>query len=443
VKSPQQAAAPEPLATLTVEANNQSDQSKLAPHSALKFVVLMGCISLLADMTYEGARSITGPYLALLGASAFAVGIVAGAGELVGYTLRLLSGYVTDRTENYWGMAFLGYATNLIAVPLLALAGRWEVAALLIIMERTGKALRAPARDAMLSHATKSMGRGKGFGLHKAMDQTGALLGPIIITTVLYFKGTSNEQATPLIGTHHSLMQGTHPAQLAGYQLGFAVLAIPALLALCVLLVARFLYPHPQHLEVKRIELESKGFSKAYWTYLAAVALIAAGYADFPLIAYHFKKVALAPDNWIPLFYSLAMGVEAVTALICGRLFDRNGFSVLLIAALFSALFAPLIFLGNLPLAFAGIILWGLGTGAQESVMKAAVADMVPANRRGSAYGVFNTGYGVCWFLGSALIGFLYDHSILALVIFSVVIQLASIPLFMKVQRNPLGRTSN
>lgn len=398
------------------------DKARLAAGSALRFVVLMGFVSMLADMTYEGSRGITGPYLGLLGASAMVVSTVAGAGDMIGWALRLITGYVTDRTEQYWLMTFLGYGTNTVAVPMMALTGRWEWAAALIIMERTGKALRAPARDAMLSHATKAMGRGKGFGLHKAMDQTGALLGPLMMAAVLYFK-TDNSAAA--------------------YRFGFAILLVPALAALLVLATARFLYPNPHHLEVRRVELESKGFALPYWIYLAGVALIAAGYADYPLIAFHFKQVGLVSDKWIPLSYSLAMGIEAVAALVCGRFFDRIGFTTLIVAAVLSSLFAPLVFFGGLDLALVGVMLWGLGKGAQESIMKAAVADMAPPDRRGSAYGVFNTGYGVSWFLGSALIGFLYTHSLLALVAFSVLTQLAAVPLFMWVRRRTNGDTES
>jgi len=379
--------------------------------SALKFVFLVGVVSLFADMTYEGARSITGPYLAVLGASATVVGLVAGAGELIGYSLRLASGYIADRTGRYWTITILGYGVNLLAVPLLALAGRWEVAAFLIIMERMGKAIRTPARDAMLSHATKEVGRGWGFGLHEALDQIGAILGPLIAAAILYFKG--------------------------GYRTGFAILLAPALLALGVLVIARFLYPRPQDLEAASVQSATRGFPRTFWLYLVAMALIAAGYADFPLIAYHFKKVALASDNWIPTLYAVAMGVDALAALVFGRLFDRIGLSTLIVVSLLSSLFAPLVFLGNFHLALVGMALWGVGMGAQESIMRAAVAGMVSTNRRGSAYGVFNMGYGVFWFLGSALMGVLYDTSIPRLVLFSVVMQLASIPFLLLVRKKP------
>ena len=382
--------------------------------TAFKFIILLGAVSLLADMTYEGARSITGQYLALLGASGTVVGIVAGFGELVGYALRLVSGYISDKTGRYWLITIFGYTVNLLAVPLLALAGRWEIAAALMISERIGKAIRTPSRDAMLSHATKEVGRGWGFGLHEAMDQIGAMLGPLIVAAVLYIKG--------------------------GYKTSFGILLIPAILALSVLLAARHLYPRPRDLEPEAVPLETKGFPRVFWIYLAAIALIAAGYVDFPLIAYHFKKVSIASDNWIPVFYAVAMGVDALAALIFGRLFDRIGVSTLIFAALISSIFAPLVFLGGFYSAIIGIALWGIGMGAQESIMRAAVANMIPINKRGSGYGVFNAGYGIFWFLGSALMGILYDISIPALIAFSVITQLASIPFFMMVKRavNPL-----
>ncbi len=390
-------------------AEQTASQARRVARPAMLFVVLLGVVSLFADMTYEGARSITGPYLAVLGASATVVGLVAGLGELIGYGLRLVSGYVSDRTGYYWTITILGYAVNLIAVPLLALAGNWPLAALLMIAERTGKAIRTPARDAMLSHATHKMGRGWGFGLHEALDQIGAVLGPLIVAAVLYTRGA--------------------------YQLGFAILAIPAILALLVLAAARLLYPRPRDLEIATPPLTTQGLGRSFWLYLAAVALIAAGFADFPLIAYHFERANVAPAGWIPILYAVAMGVDALAALIFGRLFDRLGLAVLIAAALVSALVAPLVFLGGFRLALAGMALWGVGMGAQESIMRAALADMVPPHRRGTAYGLFNASYGLFWFLGSAVIGLLYDRSIPMLIAFAVALQLVAVPVLWRVGR--------
>ncbi len=378
---------------------------RLTRGGALRFVVLLGVVSLLADLTYEGARSSTGPYLALLGASATAVGIVAGLGELLGYGLRLASGYLADRTGRYWAATLAGYALNLLAVPALALAGRWELAALLMLLERTGKALRTPARDAMLSRATALTGHGWGFGLHEAMDQSGALLGPLVVAGVVAWQG--------------------------GYRAGFAVLLAPALLALAVLLLARARYPHPQALEPLTPDLHPEGLPRAFWVYLAGAALVAAGFADYPLLAFHFERADVLQPALIPLVYALAMGVDAAAALLLGRAFDRVGLPVLAAVTVLTAAFAPLAFLGRAGLAVLGVVLWGVGLGVHESIMRAAVATMVGAARRGTAYGLFNTGYGVAWFAGSALMGVLYDVSLSWLVAFCLVTQLAAVPLLL------------
>ncbi|MGZ7118381.1 MAG: MFS transporter [Methanobacterium sp.] len=390
--------------------NSETEENKyILKNHAFKFIILLGVVSLLADMTYEGARSITGPYLEILGASAFVVGFVSGFGELIGYGLRLVSGYLSDKTRQYWTITITGYFINLMAVPLLALSGSWEIAALLLIAERMGKAIRTPARDVMLSHAASKVGTGWGFGLHEAMDQIGAIMGPLIVAVILFFK--------------------------ANYQASFALLLVPAVLALSVLVISRFLYPNPHKLEIKNPKLETKGLKHVYWIYIAAASLIAIGFADFPLIAFHFKQASIAPDSIIPILYAIAMGVDAVAALIFGRAFDKMGLRVMIIVALISVFFAPLVFLGSFYWALIGMTLWGISLGAQESIMRAAVALMSPTQRRGSAYGVFNTIFGISWFLGSLTMGFLYDISILYLVVFSMFIQLASVPLFILIRK--------
>jgi MFS family permease len=376
---------------------------RLPRRRALQFILLIGAVSLFADMTYEGARSISGPFLAVLGASATVVGIVAGAGELLGYGLRLASGYLSDRTGRYWAVTIAGYALNLFAVPLLALADHWLLAAVLIVAERAGRGIRTPARDAMLSHASSRTGLGWGFGLHEALDQTGAILGPLLMSGVLYLKGS--------------------------YQLAFALLAVPAVIAFSIVVAARLAYPRPQDLEVAPPTFESTALPRAFWIYLGAAALIAAGYADFPLIAYHFAKAAIVPGAWIPVLYALAMGSDAVAALILGPLFDRIGLRTMLGATLMSALTPPLAFLGGAGAAVVAMLLWGIGMGAQESIVRAAVAQLAPAERRGTAYGIFNAAYGVAWFAGSVLLGVLYDRSLPALVAIAMLLQLMALPI--------------
>lgn len=384
-------------------------KNDLSKKTALKFVVLLSTVSLFADMTYEGARSITGPYLAILSANAAVVGFVAGFGELVGYALRIVSGYLADRTGKYWAITIFGYVCNLLAVPLLALAGHWWIAATLMIIERMGKAIRVPSRDAMLSHAGQKMGMGWVFGLHEAIDKIGAMLGPLVVATILYFKGS--------------------------YQHSFAILLIPALSALTILGFARHLYPHPQSLAVPRDSLATKRMDSSFWLYLTGASFIAAGYADFPLIAYHFQKTAIFSPVWLPVFYAAAMGINSLTAPLFGHFYDRKGFLILTLVTIFSCLFSPMVFLGNATLALLGTSLWSIGVSAHESLMRAIVANMVPMSKRGSAYGIFNTGFGIFWFLGSFLMGVLYDISIPSLVIFSVAIQLLAVPFLWAVMK--------
>lgn len=375
---------------------------------AITFVILIGVVSLFADMTYEGARSISGQYLATLGATGTIVGIVAGLGEFIGYSFRLASGYISDKTGKYWFVIFVGYILNLFAVPLLALAGNWPLAASLMILERFGKAIRTPARDAILSYATNETGRGWGFGLHEAMDQTGAIIGPLIVSCILFFKGS--------------------------FQTSFAVLLIPALCAMSVLTVAKMLYPRPQDLEIETIDIKKEGFSKRYWLYIVAISCVAAGYIDFPLIAFHFQKISGISEVWVPIFFSIAMASAGLAALICGWLYDKKGLPVLIFVTTVSSLFAPLVFLGGFYLSLMGMILWGIGVGAQESIMRAVVANMVQMNKRATAYGILNIWFGIFWFLGSALMGFLYDVSFISLILFSVGIQLAAVPILFAVK---------
>ena len=196
------------------------------------------------------------------------------------------------------------------------------------------------------------------------------------------------------------------------YQMGFAFLLLPAILAISVLVISRFLYPNPHDLEVATPPLNKKGFRRVYWLYVIAAALIGAGFADFALIAYHFQKTTLVSPGLIPIFYAVAMGVDGIAALIFGRLFDKVGLSIMIVVALISSLFAPMVFLGGIYIAFLGMIIWGVSMGAQESIMRSSIAIMSTVKRRGSAYGIFNTIFGISWFAGSLLMGILYSISI-------------------------------
>jgi len=370
-------------------------------HRALQFVVIMGVVSLLADVVYEGARSVSGPFLGSLGADAAAVGFVAGVGELVGYGLRYAAGRASDSTRAYWFFTIAGYSLTFVAVPALALVGLWPVAAGLLVAERIGKAVRTPARDALLATAGDAVGTGRAFGLHEAIDQVGGVAGPLAVAAILAWKDS--------------------------YRWAFAWTLLPATAALVALLWARRRYaphvtppPRPAH--------AAERFTRRYWTYVAGAALLGAGTADFALIAFHLEGAGIVAAAWVPVFYAGAMLVDAGSAIALGKWYDSWGPRVLAVIAAATAVAVPLLFLGGIAAVVVGTVVWGLGMGAIEGVLRAGVADLVPAHRRGAAFGSFHLAFGLAWFAGSALMGFLYDISIVALVVLAVALHLVSAP---------------
>lgn len=366
------------------------------PGQARRFVILLGWVSLFADLCYEGMRGAIGPYLALLGASATAVGAVAGTGEAIGYALRYISGAVADRTGRYWMLTIIGYGTNLVAVPLLALAGSWPMVAALVGLERLGKAIRSPAKATLTSFAASDVGAGKAFAISEAMDQVGGLLGPLVVAGVLAWKGET----------------------LEGFAWAFLILGIPALITIAILLRARRLYPDPRALE-KADPDERTGLGQRYRMYLVGVALIAIGLADWPLLAYHLQKEQVVSTKWLPVAYAAAMALDGVGAVLAGVTFDRrrakgsSGGGVVALFVLAGAAYAPLVLSAdaNSPYrAIAGIGMWAVALSATESIGKAMIATLVPRGERGRAYGLYYLIWGLAWWAGSLLLGALYDY---------------------------------
>ena len=375
--------------------------------AGIPFVLLFGVISLFADFAYEGARSVSGPFLAGLGASALIAGLVGGLGELLGYTLRLASGFWAGKSRRYWAITILGYLLQMTVIPFLALAGSWQAAAALIIAERMGKAIRNPPRNVMLSES--GVAHGWAFGVNEALDQLGAFLGPMMVAAIYAGRGD--------------------------YRLAFAWMAIPALAVLLLVGAARLKFPHAGNIAPALPE-DMRGFyPPVFWWYAAASALLAFGFSDYALIAFHFAKTHTISALAIPIAYAFSMLAGGAGSLLAGHLFDRMGLKILLPLTLVIAGFSPLVFLTSGNLAIAGVLLWGLGLGVHESVMPAAVAGMIPASRRAAAYGVFTSLFGVAWFLGSALQGALYDISIPVLTALALASQLLALfPLMVAVR---------
>ena len=388
-----------------------------ARSSALRFIVCLGIVSLFADMVYEGARSVLGPFLQSLGATAAEVGVIAGFGEMIAAGLRFFSGRLADRSRAYWSFTILGYGLTAVSVPLLAFALGWPVAAVLVIAERTGKSLRGPARDVLLSGATAEVGHGWGFGLHTALDQTGAVLGPLFVAGVV-------------AQTHHY-----GPALLR--------LGIPAVAMFVALISARMLFPQgAAPLPNSRGSVsDQRHFPRVFWIYVAAAGLLACGFIDFPLLAYHWQKAGIAGASTIPLLYAAAMGVDGLSALVFGRLFDRFGVPVLAVGTLLSMAALPLGFLGGLPAAAGAVVCWGCGMGAQDACLRPGIARVVSMNKRGRAFGIFNGVYGILWFAGSATMGALYGVSLVALIAFGMAAQAVAAGVFAWMGRSGMLET--
>ena len=389
------------------------------------FIILFGIVSLFSDMTHEGASSIRGAYLSLLGASAATIGFISGLGELVGYSMRYVFGKLTDKSKQYWPMTIAGYVLDIIAVPALALVGEhgWIAACVLLVIQRMGKAIKKPAKDTIMSFAASQEGVGKSFGIQEVLDQIGAFIGPVLLYLVMLFK--------------------TEGTTFEIYSTCFAVLAIPGAITLILLIVTRCKFPNPEHFEPEPKEYVPFKIKKEFILYIAGISLFAFGFIDYSIIIMHVSRTyshlasglsetsALVSTGSLPLLYAGAMLVDAVAALFFGMMYDKNGVKALVWSTVISAPFAVFVFaFDSVPMLLIGVALWGVGMGAQESILKAAVTSMVPKASRATGYGVFECSFGAFWFLGSWLMGVLYDVSTPAMIAVSVIAQLAAIPLY-------------
>jgi MFS family permease len=376
------------------------------------FVIAFGVVSLLGDLVYEGGRSIAGPYLATVGASATLVGVVSGAGEAVALVLRLGTGRLADRTERRWALVVAGYAITVVSVPLMALARSVTPAAALVVSERFGKAVRAPARDTMLAQAGSGIGHGRAFALHEALDQSGALIGPLLVAAMV---------------------------AVGGYRLGFGVLAVPGALALVAVARLRAAAPEPaayeEHPPPAAADGAGMGFPARFWAYAAFTALTMAGFATFAVLGYHLQARHVLSPAWIPVVYAAAMGTAAVAALAAGRAYDRAGLRGMAVLPPLAAVVPFLSFSTTPALVCAGAVVWGAAMGVHESTMRAAVADLVPAERRGVGYGTFTAVYGLAWLAGGGLVAALYSRSVGDAETFVVAVQAVALVAFVPLMR--------
>ena len=392
--------------------NHSPDDRRDLRDLSIRLILLLGIVSLCGSLISNGARRVTGPYILLLGGSAAVVGLVAGFGEFIGYALRSATGAYVDQSRRYWNVAMGGYGL-LAVIPLLAFVHQWEAAALLIIAERIGKAIRTPARDTILSHATTAIGRGWGFGVHKALDQVGAVIGPLVMAAAL--------------------------AATGGYAPGFLLLGIPLAGVAVILFFARSSVPRPGRLEADGGTRVTGDDLPGVMPYATFIFLGMAGFANFPLISFHLKAQSVIPDAAIPLYYASAMMVSVVVALLIGRGFDRLGTHVLLTIPVCSISSVLLAFSPTPGTALAGSLVWGAGIGIFETVLRASIAESTAAARRGQVYGVMSAIFGTAWFVGSAVMGVLYDVSLEHIVAYVVIVEIAALVAYLWIYRSRIA----
>lgn len=402
--------------------------------SPWRLVIGLGLVSLTIDMVSDGSISVGGAFLGQLGASAVLVGLITGGAAAIALVLRLVTGPWVDRTGRYWDFTMAGYAVTAISVPLLALTPVLGVAALvvasaLILIERTGKAVRAPAKTVLLADAAGAVGRGKGFGVHKFLDQVGAFSGPLIVSAVAALTGV------------------LWPA--------FLVLIIPGAIAMVILVVLRRRVPdtsiyapaaehrppppdaptaaRPSRLlaGLGAIEPATRG---TFLLFASFAALTTFGLISFGLISFHLDDAGLAPLAAIPLVYAVGMAAAAVAAIVVGWAYDRFASAVLFVVPVLTAFVPSLGLGGSAALVIVGVALWGAATGLQDSTIKALVADLIPSAQRGAAYGWFAVFQGAAAFAGATVAGALYGN-LLVLSVLVVTAQLCAVVLLVLVRR--------
>jgi len=346
------------------------------------------------------------------------VGFITGLAEFLGYFIRIISGYLSDKTKSPWIFTILGYGM-LISIPLLSLTGIWQIVSIFIICERIGKAIRSPAKDTILSQATKRIGTGLGFAIHEAMDQIGAFLGPLLFSLLL--------------------IVGKNENSLSQYQFGFKILWIPFIILMISVIFAYLRFPNPEIFETQKQQDNQDKLTKQFWLYSIFSFITTLGFTSFVILGYYFKEKNLIKEESIPFFYSIAMIVDAIVALIVGKIYDnlksglkneKAGLYLLIIIPLFTLILPFFVFTKNYILIITGIIMWRIVMGTHETIMKSVIADITHLKKRGTGYGIFNSFYGLSMFLGSFILGLLYKININFIIFFIIIIELLSLLIY-------------
>jgi MFS family permease len=378
-------------------------------------VILFGIVSLFGDVVYEGVRSISGPFLASLGASSLVIGFFSGLGEFLTQSLRLLFGYISDKKRTYWIFTITGYSL-ICFLPLCGISKSWQIVVFLLLLERIGKAIRTPSRDTLISFAGKEIGVGKSFGIHEVFDQIGAVLGPLIFFFSL--------------------------KRFKTYSVGFNIMWLPSIFLIFTLIILRKMYGYNEEMEKK--EIQNVGFlQKVFIFYILFVLFSTAGLVNFPLIAYHIKKTGITDESHIPILYLLAMGIDGLFAFFIGSLYDKIKLKILILVPLLSIFLPFMCFSNSFVYLIFSVLFYGIVIGCHETVLRAAIADVISPSKRGFAYGIFNTIYGFGFLISGWIIGFLYEKSINQIYFYIILTEIISLFFILSLVFKKYGMAKN
>lgn len=358
-------------------------------------VWFLGWASLLTDAAGEMIYPLLPVYLArVLGAGALSLGVIEGVAEAVNSFLKVLSGRWSDRRSRRRPLVIAGYGLSSLARPLVALATSWPYVLIVRSLDRTGKGIRSAPRDAMLARMADASDRGRIFGFHRAMDHTGAILGPVMATVILFLAPDR-------------------------YRLLFALAAIPGALAVAALFLvdesdgtpdaARVIATPVQPHATTTVASGDAMPAPLRW-FLIVVLVFGLGSSADAFLLLRLSD-ALGSATWVPLIWAALHVVKASLSTWGGSLSDRWGRRRVIVAGW--AVYA-LVYLGfamaTTAVAFiAWFLVYGLYFALTEGAEKALVADLAPSHVRGTAFGYYNAAVGVSALLASIVFGVLYE----------------------------------
>lgn len=347
-------------------------------------IFFVGLTSFLTDTTTKMIYAVMPLFLMTLGASKTEISLIEGIAESTASVLKALSGWGSDKIGKNKPFMIIGYGFTAILSPMFTFVTTPLQVLMIRFSERVGKGIRTAPRDSLVAGSSDEQSRGKNFGFHKAMDNSGAIIGPLLAFGIL------------------SLFPGA-------YRRVFLLAAIPGLMGLITVTV--FIKEAKKTTAHEQPQISLRHFSKRYYAFLAIVFVFTLGNSTDALLLIKASDVGIA-DAFIPLLFMIVNGVSVIFSVPAGILSDKIGRERLII---FGYLMYAMIYFGfgktqgqaSIFLLFA---LYGLYSAATDGIQKALVSDLVDSKVRGTGLGLYNCLIGVTLLPASIIAGLLYDH---------------------------------